>query len=80
MAWFPGKLHRDWIAGDAEAWRAARRASNLRWQRAARACRRRLDYYPCPEAMEIIEAHRGPGVGFNEIIDALILKAARLPD
>mgnify|MGYP000921121030 CR=1 FL=1 len=48
--------------------------------RPARACRRRLDYYPCPEAMEIIEAHRGPGVGFNEIIDALILKAARLPD
>lgn len=64
---------------DFAAWEAWRRARIREGQRQRRRRLRRIDYYPSPEAAEVIDASCFPGTGgdYSSVIDALILAAAQ---
>lgn len=73
MTWEPGRPVL--TAQDGQEWRAWRKARKLEQQRQRRAMHRRIDYYPSPQVLALIEARCGrwPGGDYSSTIDALIL-------
>ena len=73
MTWQPGQPVV--TASDQAEWRAWRKASKLKAQRDRRAKSRRIDYYPDPVALGVIEqrAHRCVGGDYSSVIDALVI-------
>jgi hypothetical protein len=62
-------------ADDHHAWRTWRRESKRDAQRHRRATCRRIDYYPGPDALAVIEqrTHRFAGGDYSTVIDALVI-------
>lgn len=76
MTWAPGR--QVVTAQDHAEWQAWKRRRNLEAQQARRKKFPRIDYYPSPAALEIIEARLqvGDGQTYVSVIDALIESTA----
>jgi hypothetical protein len=75
----------DWQPGqpvstpdDNRAWREWCRTRKRDAQRQRRATYRRIDYYPSPDALAVIEqrTHRFAGGDYSTVIDALVIACA----